>query len=70
MTRDALEYFEQSSGYEIGMGPTITVVDAGIARKITTTTARDDVYAFIYGNQGLMGGLGLRGSKITPIHPD
>jgi lipid-binding SYLF domain-containing protein len=36
---------------------------------LTTTTAKDDVYAFIFSQKGLMGGLGIQGSKITKIKP-
>jgi lipid-binding SYLF domain-containing protein len=45
------------------------VVDEGMAKTITTTTAKDDVYAFIFGQKGLMAGLGIQGSKITKINP-
>jgi len=40
-----------------------------MAKTVTTSTARDDIYAFIFGQKGLMAGLGLQGSKITRIHP-
>ena len=36
---------------------------------MTTTTTKDDIYAFIYGQQGLMAGLGVQGNKITKINP-
>jgi lipid-binding SYLF domain-containing protein len=45
----------------------VVVVDTGVAKSLTTTTGRSDVYAFISGQQGLMGGLGIQGSKITRI---
>jgi len=69
MSRDALSYLYNSKGWEIGVGPSIVVVDAGVAKTLTTTTAKDDVYAFIFGQKGLMAGLGLQGSKITRINP-
>jgi lipid-binding SYLF domain-containing protein len=34
---------------------------------LTTTTLQSDVYAFIFGQQGLMAGLGLQGQKITRL---
>lgn len=67
MTPSAVEYLEKSDGWEIGVGPSIVVVDAGIARTLTTTTAKSDVYAFIFDQKGLMAGIGLQGSKITRI---
>jgi len=69
MTDFALNHLENSAGFEVGVGPSIVVVDAGVAKTLTTTTGRDDVYAFIFGQQGLMAGLGLQGSKITKINP-
>uniref|UniRef100_A0A832EAC1 Twin-arginine translocation pathway signal protein n=1 Tax=Desulfacinum infernum TaxID=35837 RepID=A0A832EAC1_9BACT len=68
MTDAALGYLERSDGWEVGIGPSIVVVDEGLAKSLTTTTARDDVYAFIFGQKGLMAGIGLQGSKITRIH--
>lgn len=70
MDNDSLSYLDRSSGWEIGVGPSIVVVDAGMAKSLTTTTAKSGVYAFIFGQQGLMAGIGLQGSKITRIHPD
>jgi lipid-binding SYLF domain-containing protein len=70
MTDSALSYLEKSDGWEIGAGPSVVVVDEGKAKSLTTTTLKDDVYAFIFGQKGLMAGLGLQGSKITRIHPD
>lgn len=69
MTPEALGYLKRSEGWEIGVGPSIVVVDAGVAKSLTTTTAKDDVYAYIFAQKGLMAGLGLQGSKITRIHP-
>jgi lipid-binding SYLF domain-containing protein len=39
-------------------------------RRVSTTTARDDIYAFVFGQQGLMAGVGLKGSKISRIQPE
>jgi lipid-binding SYLF domain-containing protein len=69
MTDKALAYLDKTEGFAIGAGPSLTVVDHGFATKLTTTTARDDVYAFVWGEQGLMGGISLKGSKITRYHP-
>lgn len=66
----ALEYLDKSEGWEIGVGPSLVVVDKGFASSMTTTTAKDDIYAFFFDQKGLMAGLGLKGSKITQIHPD
>jgi len=70
MQEEALEYLDKSEGWEIGVGPTLVVVDTGFASSMSTTTAKDDIYAFFFDQKGLMAGLGLKGSKITRIHPD
>lgn len=69
MSDSALKYLDRSDGWEIGVGPSIVIVDAGAAKSLTTTTAKSDVYAFIFDQKGLMAGLGLQGSKITKINP-
>ena len=69
MTDEAMSYLESSAGWEIGVGPSV-VVDEGLARSLSTTTAKDDIYAFFFGQKGLMAGLGIQGSKITKISPD
>jgi lipid-binding SYLF domain-containing protein len=69
MTDSALTYLDKSGGWAIGTGPSIVVVDQGAARSLTTTNLRSDVYAFVFSQQGLMGGIGLEGSKITKIIP-
>ena len=65
MTDVAVETVETSKGWELGVGPSIVIVDAGLAKTLTTKTAKSDVYAFTFGQKGLMAGLGLQGSKIT-----
>ncbi len=70
ITDSALEYLKKSKGWEIGVGPSIVVVDAGLAKSLTTTTAKEDIYAFFFSQKGLMAGLGLQGSKISSITPD
>ena len=69
MSQEDLNYLSRSSGWEIGVGPTIVVFDAGMASAATTTTIRKGVYAFFFSQKGLMAGLGLQGTKITRIYP-
>lgn len=70
MTEGALTYLDESEGFEIGLGPSFVVVDEGMAGSLTTTTAKEDIYAFFFDQEGLMAGLGLQGTKISPINPD
>ena len=67
MNAKALRYVHQSHGWEIGVGPTVVVVDQGMAKNLSTSTLKDDAYAFIYSQQGLMAGVSLEGTKITRI---
>jgi lipid-binding SYLF domain-containing protein len=69
MNQKALDYVKSTDGWSIGTGPSVVLVDEGAAKALTTTTMRKDVYAMVYGQQGLMAGLSLEGSKITKIHP-
>jgi len=69
MSGSALSQLDSSSGFEIGVGPSVVVLDEGMARSLTTTTMRHDVYAFVFGQEGLMAGMGLQGSKITRVNP-
>jgi len=67
MNDKALAYLARSEGFEIGVGPSIVVVDAGVGKTLTSTTITQDVYAFIFDQKGLMAGVGIQGSKITKI---
>jgi len=68
ITDNALDYLKKSEGWEIGVGPSIVIVDEGVAKSLTTTTAKSDIYAFFFDQKGLMAGLGLQGSKITRLN--
>jgi len=70
MDNASLNYLDQSEGWEVGVGPSVVLVDQGMAKTLTTTTAKKGVYAFIFGQKGLMAGLGLQGSKINRIKPE
>lgn len=69
MNQKALDYVKSTDGWSIGTGPSVVLIDEGAAKALTTTTMRKDVYAVVYGQEGLMAGLSLEGSKITKIHP-
>lgn len=69
MAEKDLQYLSDSSGWEIGALPSLTIVDVGVARSLSTTTLQSGMYAFFFAQKGLMGGLSLQGTKITRIHP-
>lgn len=70
MTDNAVSYLKKSKGWEVGVGPSVVLVDKGVARSLTTTTAKEDVYVFTFDQIGAMAGLGIQGSKISPIDPE
>lgn len=67
MNDKAVGALSANEGFEVGVGPTVVVMDEGKAKTLTTTTAKDDIYAFIFGQKGLMAGLGIQGNKITRL---
>jgi lipid-binding SYLF domain-containing protein len=67
MNDAALSQLDASRGFEIGVGPSLVIVDQGVAKSVTSSTLTSDVYAFIFDQRGLMAGVGLQGSKITKI---
>jgi len=69
MNDNALAQLGKNDGFEVGVGPSVVVMDEGMAKSATTTTMKDDIYAFIFGQKGLMAGLGVQGNKITKIDP-
>lgn len=67
MNNAAVRQLDQTRGFELGVGPSIVVVDEGIGKSLTTNTITSDTYAFIFDQRGLMAGIGIQGSKITRI---
>ena len=68
MTDDAVRYVEETKGWEVGVGPTVVVVDDGVAKNLSTSSLKDDAYAFIFSQQGLMAGVSIEGTKISRIN--
>ncbi len=67
MSNKAVKYLDQSKGWEFGTGPTVVVVNEGLAKNLSTSTLKDDAYAFIFDQQGLMASLSIEGTKISRI---
>jgi lipid-binding SYLF domain-containing protein len=67
MNDKALEYLDKSEGWELGVGPTVVAVNEGVAKNLSTSTLKDDAYAFIFDQQGLMASLSIEGTKVTRI---
>ncbi len=68
MNKKGLDSLNASEGFEVGVGPSVVVVDQGMAKSMTTKNYTDDVYAFIFSQKGLMAGIGIQGNKITKLN--
>ena len=67
MTEAALGALTNTGGFEVGVGPSVVVVDQGMATSFTTMTADTAIYAFVFSQRGLMAGAGLQGNRIARI---
>ena len=67
MNQNAVDWVNNTRGWEIGTGPSVVLVDKGMARSFTTDTLHSGIYAFTFDQRGLMAGLGLQGSKIMRL---
>jgi lipid-binding SYLF domain-containing protein len=66
----SVQYLNNSAGWELGVGPSLVVLDDGFGKNLSTTTLQKGVYAFIFDQTGLMAGMGIQGTKITRISPN
>jgi len=67
MTDKAIQYVKDTKGWEIGVGPTIVAVDQGVAKNLSSSSLKDDAYAFIFSQRGLMAGVSIERTKISRI---
>src|SRR5262245_14492290 len=67
LTDSAVKYLEESGGFELGLGPSIVVLDSGTAKSFSTSTAQKDIACMFFDQKGLMGGLGIQGSKLSKM---
>ena len=67
MTEEALNEFTNASGWEAGVDADVTAVDVGATGSLDTTTAQDPVIAFNFGEEGLMAGVSLEGTKVSEL---
>ena len=69
MTDEALKEFTNADGWEAGVDADVTVVDTGATGSLDTTTAQSPVIGFNFGEEGLMAGVSVEGTKVTKIDP-
>jgi len=56
MNQKAVDWINNTHGWEIGTGPSVVLVDKGMARSFTTDTMHSGIYAFTFDQRGLMPG--------------
>lgn len=67
MTDEALERFENSSGWQVGADASVTLLSAGASAAVSSVTTQQPVIGFVLSNRGLMAGISLDGSRIARL---
>jgi lipid-binding SYLF domain-containing protein len=67
MTKESLQKFRESRGWEAGVDGNIALINIGAGERIDTTTVRDPIVAFVLDVKGLMADISLKGSKFTKL---
>jgi lipid-binding SYLF domain-containing protein len=67
MTKDALEKFQNSSGWKVGVDGSVALIDIGAGKTVDTQNIKDPVVGFIFNSKGLMYNLTLEGSKFSKL---
>lgn len=67
MTREALDDFRNSNGWEVGVDGSIAIVAAGVGGSLDSTTLKEPIIGFVFGRKGLMGNITLEGTKMSRI---
>ena len=65
MDNNSMGFLNSEGGWQLGVGPSIVVVDQGMARSLTTATELQGVYAFIF-NHGRHGTTRLQDYTLYP----
>jgi lipid-binding SYLF domain-containing protein len=69
MDDNSLKYLKKSDGFDIGSAPGLVMGDQGFSGSMSVASFQHGIAAFIWGQKGLMGGLGLQGTKISRYTP-
>lgn len=67
MTDEALDQFQKSTGWEVGVDGNIAFINKGAGERIDTNTLRDPIVAFVFDVRGLMADISLKGAKFTRL---
>lgn len=67
MTADALEKFRNSDGWEAGVDGSVAAGQSGAAGKTGTTTGKDPIIGYVFGEEGLMFSASFEGAKYSKL---
>jgi lipid-binding SYLF domain-containing protein len=66
----ALSKFRASKGWQVGVDGSVVLVNIGAGGSVDTTTQKQPIVGFVYGQKGLMVDISLEGLKFTKINPE
>ena len=64
---DALKAFRNSDGWKAGVDGSVALISLGMGDSLDTTTVKDPIVAFVFGQKGLMYNLTIEGSKFNKL---
>ncbi|MEB0138513.1 MULTISPECIES: lipid-binding SYLF domain-containing protein [unclassified Undibacterium] len=67
MSEKVEQSLRATHGWEVGVGPSMVLMNEGVAKNLSTSSLQDDSYAYIFDQSGLMASISIEGTKITPI---
>jgi lipid-binding SYLF domain-containing protein len=67
MTREALEGFRASRGWEAGLDGNVALITVGAGERVDTRTTKDPIVGFVFDVKGLMADISLKGAKFTKL---
>ena len=68
MTRDALQGFRASKGWEAGLDGNVALITLGAGERVDTRTIKDPIVGFVFDVKGLMADISLKGAKFTKLN--
>ena len=69
MDKKSLDSLNKADGFELGASPSLVIADEGFTSDLSTKTLKDGIFAFFFGQKGLMAGISVQGTKITEFAP-
>jgi len=69
LDRQSLQYLNGARGWNVGGAPSLVIGNTGMSGSLGTLNLKTGIIAVFFNQRGLMGGLGLQGSKITQFYP-